>query len=175
MRWFSAAAAFLAIGVASLAQAQQPLVIHEWGTFTSFQNETGRALSRVNSDDEPVPEFVHRVGTISPSLSDNGGKGIMPSHPEVTMRLETPVLYFHLPQGVHEQTIKVAVQFHGGWLTEYFPNAASQSISITDHLTQKTIGELKWITSKSARKAADRKRIPLCGPRRAMFKATAST
>ncbi len=35
--------------------------IHEWGTFTSLQNESGDALGGINSDDEPVPQFVHRL------------------------------------------------------------------------------------------------------------------
>src|SRR5437016_3281561 len=38
------------------------LVVHEWGTFTSFQDESGRAMHHINTDDEPVPEFVHQLG-----------------------------------------------------------------------------------------------------------------
>ena len=40
------------------AQAQ-PLVVHEWGTFTSLQDEAGRTLGSINTDDEPVPRFCH--------------------------------------------------------------------------------------------------------------------
>src|SRR5260221_1068774 len=39
--------------------AAETLVVHEWGTFTSFQDEAGRAIGRINVDDEPVPAFVH--------------------------------------------------------------------------------------------------------------------
>jgi len=42
--------------------AQEKWTIHEWGTFTSLQNESGDTLSGVNTDDEPVPDFVHRIG-----------------------------------------------------------------------------------------------------------------
>ena len=37
------------------------LVVHEWGTFTSLQDEQGRELSGINTDDEPVPAFVHNL------------------------------------------------------------------------------------------------------------------
>src|ERR1039458_980515 len=40
----------------------QPLVVHEWGTFTSLQDEAGRTLGGINTDDEPVPAFCHDVG-----------------------------------------------------------------------------------------------------------------
>ena len=41
------------------AGAQQDWQIHEWGTFTSLQDEFGRAIGGINTDDEPVPDFVH--------------------------------------------------------------------------------------------------------------------
>ena len=37
------------------------LIIHEWGTFTSLQDESGRTIGGVNIDDEPVPNFVHNL------------------------------------------------------------------------------------------------------------------
>ena len=41
--------------------AEQAWAIHEWGTFTSLQNEAGEAVGGINTDDEPVPPFVHRL------------------------------------------------------------------------------------------------------------------
>ena len=60
------------VGLASLASAGDPrpavdrnsLVIHEWGTFTCLQDETGRAIPGVNTDDERVPNFVHRLSDL---------------------------------------------------------------------------------------------------------------
>src|ERR1035441_5390098 len=77
----------------------QPLVVHEWGTFTSLQDEAGRTLGGINTDDEPVPRFCHDLdglliigpGELPPVVY----KGVASCHPDVTMRLETPVLYFH--------------------------------------------------------------------------------
>ena len=37
------------------------LIVHEWGTFTSFQDANGATISGINVDDEPVPKFVHRL------------------------------------------------------------------------------------------------------------------
>src|SRR5438045_4957680 len=79
----------------------EPLIVHEWGTFTSLQNEAGQAIGGINTDDEPVPQFVHRLTdwlllshTEVPAAFFQGAPSC---HPDVTLRLETPVLYFHLP------------------------------------------------------------------------------
>src|ERR1043166_6856700 len=50
----------------------QPLVGHEWGTFTSLQDEEGRTLDGINTDDEPVPSFCHDM---APRLVLNRGGG----------------------------------------------------------------------------------------------------
>ena len=108
--------------------AEQAWAIHEWGTFTSLQNEAGEAIGGINTDDEPVPPFVHRLAdflllqpTEVPSIFFQGAPSC---HPDVTMRLETPVIYFH-PPGLQTnvQNASVTVRFHGGWLTEFFPDA----------------------------------------------------
>src|SRR5688572_27293906 len=45
------------VGVA----AEKTLVVHEWGTFTSLQDEKGEPIGGINTDDEPVPAFVRRL------------------------------------------------------------------------------------------------------------------
>ena len=37
------------------------VVVHEWGTFTALQDEAGNAVGGINTEDEPVPPFVHDV------------------------------------------------------------------------------------------------------------------
>ena len=96
------------------AQVNTSLVVHEWGTFTSLQDESGQAIGGLNTDDEPVPEFVHTTlnmlvsptqlpplffGRLSGSIGFFG-KGIPSLHPDVTMRLETPVMYSILPRAL---------------------------------------------------------------------------
>ena len=135
---------------ATIASAQaQPLVVHEWGTFTSLQDEAGRDLGGINTDDEPVPSFCHdldsllvaRTGELPPVLY----KGVASCQPDVTMRLETPVLYFHLPSGVATPlTASVKVAFRGGWLTQFYPAAETAGYSRSDRLTGETTGTLTW-------------------------------
>ncbi len=122
----------LVISLSCACAAGDRLVVHEWGTFTSFQNEAGEALRRINTDDEPVPPFVHRLARVrlfAPTdinlERDYQTQGAPHADPRVTMRLETPVLYFHLPPDQTTMSLDVAVDFRGGYLTEYFPKAAA--------------------------------------------------
>ncbi|WP_010585314.1 SGNH/GDSL hydrolase family protein [Schlesneria paludicola] len=140
--------------LATPCAAEDILRVHEWGTFTSFQDEKGLSFSRINTDDEPVPKFVHQLlyeGPFSPTqLPRRVEKGITRSHPEVTMRLETPVTYFHLPSTRKELVLDLSVTFHGGWLTEFFPKAVAEvdGTTITNgktlELRETTIGGLCW-------------------------------
>ena len=106
------------------APDEKPLVIHEWGTFTSLQDENGRTIGGVNIDDEPVPAFVHRLGERpknAPHTFDDLSKSFYPGSPSVTMRLETPVLYFY-PADDKPVSIDITATFKGGLVSEYFPN-----------------------------------------------------
>lgn len=128
--------------------------LHEWGTFTSLQDESGNAMNGMNSDDEPIPEFVHRLASdllVQPSdVAPVFYQGAPACHPDVTVRLETPVIYFHPPAGVRETLVDVRVAFQGGWITEYYPNAVIQPSgenaeqTPVARLTAKTRGSLEW-------------------------------
>ena len=41
--------------------ASAELIVHEWGTFTSLHDEAGRTIDGINTDDEPLPPFVHNM------------------------------------------------------------------------------------------------------------------
>lgn len=139
--------------------------IHEWGTFTSLQNEAGDAIGSINTDDEPVPDFVHRLSyglILGPTeIPASFSKGAPVCHPDVTMRLETPVIYFHPPTGqTGVQRINVDVKFRGGWLTEFFPDARASTagfvqtnfgslvaftqMGLLGHISSATESELEW-------------------------------
>jgi hypothetical protein len=142
---------FVALSLAAgLFTAQsQPLTVHEWGTFTSLQDETGRSLGGINTDDEPVPRFCHDLDQmlIAPpgELPPIVYKGFPACHPDVAMRLETPVIYFHLPKGAaHPLTASVKVAFRGGWLTQFYPAAKAGGFSRNERLTEDTTGTLAW-------------------------------
>ncbi|MGH7176564.1 MAG: hypothetical protein ACREJC_04205, partial [Tepidisphaeraceae bacterium] len=110
-------AAFLISG-GSIARSADELVVHEWGTFTSLQDESGRAIGGINNDVEPLPNFVHDLLKADPRFS----KGVPPLHPDVTMRLETPVIYFHPPPDATTSTsLDVQVEFRAGLLTPFYP------------------------------------------------------
>src|SRR5688572_31645620 len=100
------ASALLTVLAVSAAQPPAPsasLVIHEWGTFTSFQDSQGRTIPGINVDDEPVPKFVHRLGDVpiftTRSSPASWSQGAPRCHSDVTLRLETPVLYFYPQAG----------------------------------------------------------------------------
>ena len=109
---------------------------------------------RINTDDEPVPGFVHQIasGTLFPPtvVYTSDAKGSPAGDADVTLRLETPVLYFHVPKGRKFSTpIDVDVAFHGGWLSQYFPDARAvvdgvSSPAAMPVLTGQTIGRLSW-------------------------------
>jgi hypothetical protein len=141
----------------AVAAGAQRLIVHEWGTFTSLQDESGRAIPGINTDEEALPDFVHRLSerlVVPPSqLAPVYYKGVPRVHRDVTMRLETPVIYFHLPRGqTTPLTLDVRVRFRGGWLTEYYPTAQVDAPGVADgrfrfgQITPATIGSLAWRT-----------------------------
>ncbi|HEV8291776.1 MAG TPA: hypothetical protein VGP94_07615 [Tepidisphaeraceae bacterium] len=115
----------MALVLAPTAGAAE-LVVHEWGTFTSFQDETGLAFTGINAEDEPLPDFCHKIrwsGVIG-SIGAPESKAASRGHPDITMRLETPVIYFHPPKDMKLPfAVDVDVQFRGGWLTQFYPDA----------------------------------------------------
>lgn len=141
----------------SNAHAGDGLVVHEWGTFTTLQDEKGQDLWGINVDDEPVPGFVYNInaGALSlPILSHNHwayrSKGVPTHFHPVRMRLETPVIYFH--PGANQKlplTADVDVQFRGGWLTQFYPGA-TVSMPMTNggydfrYLNPDTVSGLSW-------------------------------
>jgi hypothetical protein len=136
--------------------AESELLIHEWGTFTSLQDENGNAIGGINTDDEPVPHFVHRLADLLllhpsevPPLLFKG----LPRrcHPDVTMRLETPVIYFHPPKSQTDiQTADLKVKFRGGWLSEFYPFANPEAPDLGTNrvqmgpLSSSTVSSLEW-------------------------------
>jgi hypothetical protein len=117
----------------------QPLVVHEWGTFTSLQDGSGRALGAINQDTEPLPEFVKDLLSGGPF-----GKGI-PVSQSITMRLETPVVYFHPAKGSAPMTVSFSAEFHGGQLTQFYPTAATNvEPNKIPTISADSLGRLEW-------------------------------
>ncbi len=72
-----------------------------------------------------LPPFVHRYEPESTRFDPAkklAKSPLVPGRPDVTMRLETPVIYFHPPAGF-DQPIDVSVLFRGGVINEFYPAA----------------------------------------------------
>jgi hypothetical protein len=137
----TAAAPLLLLSSVPWANSAQPgLIAHEWGTFTSLQDSEGHAREGLYHEDELLPDFVHsrlkdsfaQVGGHSAVVADwpHGGthtKGVeFPPKSgtayAVTQKMETPVIYFYSPT---DQRVKVDVEFPGGLITQWYPQASS--------------------------------------------------
>jgi hypothetical protein len=135
------------------------LIVHEWGTFTSFQDSNGGTISGINVDDEPVPKFVHRLRDMpiftTRSLPGRWSQGYPSCHPDVTLRLETPVLYFYpQPTFASDQALEVRATFIGGWLTEFFPFAVVEKTGPADMVDRSTQSSLQWSRLRLATNSA---------------------
>ena len=118
----------LLIGTGSTAIAAD-LVIHEWGTITTIHAADGTPATGLNRIDEAdvLPAFVHRYepeATRGKPGLELGKRPNIPGRPDVTMRLETPVIYFHPPPNKkYDAPIDITVRIRGGVLNEFYPNA----------------------------------------------------
>jgi len=150
-----AAIAVLLPCAAGAQDANERWAIHEWGTFTALQNEAGRPLGWINTEDEPVPPFCHRlshsllvpIDDLAPAFFKDAPR----AHPDVILRLETPVVYFHPPASAKlPQKVDLKVEFRGGWLTEYYPDAKVGAPGLTTRsfqygrINHSTQGSLEW-------------------------------
>jgi len=100
--------------------AADPLVVHEWRTFTSMQGVDGFGLEGLHREEEALPKFVHDLGGAC-SLGHPQGKGLHAAPSRVTQKMETPVIYFHTKTPAR---VKVRVDFPRGLLSQWYPNTS---------------------------------------------------
>src|SRR5690349_15693297 len=98
---------FLSAAVPPAAAAD--LVVHEWGTVTTIHAASGQPQTGLNRIDaaDVLPDFVHRyepAHTRHDPAQQFAKSPLVPGRPDVTMRLETPVIYFHPPAGGKYET-----------------------------------------------------------------------
>lgn len=105
--------------------AENRLVVHEWGTFTSIAGKDGVALEwRPLNGPSDLPKFVHTI--------QEGGGGLrhrVPGKGDLTasVRMETPVLYFYSNR---EMDVSVQVDFPKGKITEWYPRARAVNTNV---------------------------------------------
>lgn len=142
----SASLLALALG-ASNALANNPLIVHEWGTFTSFFGSDGQRIEGMHHEDEPLPNFVYGYNNLSPAgalashlrnfIDDcppvskvpcqffERPRQSLPHNPinvGVTQKMETPVLYFYGAEGTE---VDVKVDFPQGIHSQFYPRPSS--------------------------------------------------
>jgi hypothetical protein len=88
------------------------LIVHEWGTFTSFSGSNGVQLDFRPLINEDLPKFV--LDRRMQSGVSIFAKGQL----RAPIRMETPVTYFYTDV---ERTVKAKVEFPDGLLTEFYP------------------------------------------------------
>jgi len=97
--------------VARQDSSKPNLTAHEWGTFTSIADRSGKAVEWLPlNGSTDLPGFVEHFRTADFKV---GLKG--------TIRMETPVLYFYSPK---ETTVSVRVGFSRGVISEWYPHAS---------------------------------------------------
>ncbi len=114
----------VAFGTAQAAD----LVIHEWGTVTTIHDAAGKPATGLNRIDEDRSAAGVRTSlrTRDHAAARPQAREVaeVPGRPDVTLRLETPVIYFHPPPNQKYDTpIDVTVRFRGGVLNEFYPDA----------------------------------------------------
>jgi hypothetical protein len=119
------------------ARAQQstdsPLIVHEWGTFTSIAGDDGNALLWLPiATKSDLPTFVEHYRNANVK---GGLRG--------TVRMETPVIYFYSPRQI---TVAASVSLTAGLITEWFPHASQVRPENPGPimLDQQTTGSINW-------------------------------
>lgn len=97
---------------------EAPLIVHEWGTFTSFSGSDGVQLEFRPLVENDLPGFV--MNPWRQLQKFNLGK----SRLWAFQRMETPVTYFYTPV---ERDVQVRVLFPEGLLTEFYPPVRSMT------------------------------------------------
>ena len=125
-----------------------PIVVHEWGTFTSVAGEDGAAVEWLPlGGPQDLPCFVYPFennrdikyfGNQEPPLTYDAARFAMRG----TVRMETPVIYFYAPE---RTSASVRVDFPQGLMTEWYPKAVvSQRLATTYALRSPTASVLRW-------------------------------
>jgi hypothetical protein len=136
--------------LASATWSQAALIVHEWGTITTRHNPDGTPQGGLNRIDPSavLPPFVHRFEPEQTKAHPDqafGKSSETPGRPDITMRLETPVIYFHPSRAARPEPFDVSVSFRGGILNEFYPNAeASVSIDKERIDSKMQAGLLQW-------------------------------
>jgi hypothetical protein len=112
-----ACAAYAITTAAPVPAGRSGLIVHEWGTFSSFSGSDGvPAQFYPNGND--LPAFVY--SSARPKKGDSPYLYFAKDEYPAIVSLETPVLYFYTDRPL---TASVRADFPAGKFTEWFPQA----------------------------------------------------
>jgi hypothetical protein len=116
------------------------VTVHEWGTFTTIADGAGGSepWSPLGGASD-LPCFVMHLNSLQYKMMPSGPTA--PVTQMVTVRMETPVLYFYSPR---KTTISVAVDFPKGLITEWYPHASKVSPGSQLNLPPVRNGHIEW-------------------------------
>ena len=116
---FALAALPLPADEPAAAAPPDPLVVHEWGTFTSMAGTDGLGLEGLEHEEEALPEFVYSRSEVRACpLRSVGWKGLEVPANHVTHKMETPVIYVHSRT---PRSLRVRVDLVGGLISQWYP------------------------------------------------------
>ena len=139
------------------APCQAPLIVHEWGTITTRHAPDGTPQGRLNhvAAIDTLPKFVYQY---DPAATRNDPErsliktALVAGRPDVTMRLETPVIYFHQPAGSAPiAPFDVSVRFRGGIVNEFFPKADASAAAEAEPNTSNWLSRISPASWTGAR------------------------
>jgi hypothetical protein len=96
------------------------VTVHEWGTFTTIADGSGGSEPwSPLGDAGDLPCFVNRLNGMAIKFMPQGP--LPPITQTVTVRMETPVLYFYSAQ---KAMLSVRVNFPKGLISEWYPDSS---------------------------------------------------
>jgi hypothetical protein len=140
--------------------SSEGFVAHEWGTFTTLRRSNGELLSGLEREEETLPRFVNNLCFCYEKARDHTNKGFSSLSTiikNVTVKMETPVIYFYNSQN-SSKTVTVNIGFKNGSISQWYPQRNSGevfnkvqflypynfiTVPITDFAAPRT-GSIQW-------------------------------
>jgi hypothetical protein len=127
--------AIAALLLSAATASASPYALHEWGTFTTVAGSDGVLLAGLEREEAPLPAFTYshfglENGNLSRGMEEvirrHGAmppfvmmKGVGRPVAGVTVKMETPVIYFHSDEAFD---VSVKVGFQGGTISQWYPD-----------------------------------------------------
>jgi hypothetical protein len=131
----------ICVALLSGISAASAYTLHEWGTFTTVSGSDGVLLSGLEREESPLPPFTYSHFGLENGNLPRGLMELMRRHGStpmfaatkglrrpvrgVTVKMETPVIYFHADHGFD---VSVKVGFNGGTISQWYPDRSGGEV-----------------------------------------------